>query len=79
MTDEQKERMARNRALAEERRRQKKLEKSLMENTTTTADIEPQVQSQPENTVTEETITEGWLYLYEYMNIQYTKQTICPL
>jgi len=59
MTDEQKERMARNRALAEERRRQKKLEKSLMENTATTADIEPQVQSQPENTVTEETMDES--------------------
>ena len=59
MTDEQKERMARNRALAEERRRQKKLEKSMMENTATTADIEPQVQSQPENTVTEETMDES--------------------
>ena len=62
MTDEQKERMARNRALAEARRRQKKLEKSLMENTTTAADIEPQVQSQPENTVTEETMDESWEY-----------------
>ena len=62
MTDEQKERMARNRALAEARRRQKKLEKSLMENTTTTADIEPQAQSQPENTVTEETMDESWQY-----------------
>ena len=62
MTDEQKERMARNRALAEERRRQKKLEMSLMENTNTTADIDPQVQSQPENTVTEETMDESWQY-----------------
>ena len=62
MTDEQKERMARNRALAEERRRQKKLEKSLMENTNTRADIEPQAQSQPENTVTEETMDESWQY-----------------
>ena len=62
MTDEQKERMARNRALAEERRRQKKLEKSLMENTATTADIEPMAQSQPEKTVTEETMDESWQF-----------------